>query len=70
MRGGNPTLWQELLNWFDNTLLSRLNDKATSKIISIQQRLHEAAVALQQPAEIPNSTREMRPPNSFDQVDL
>jgi predicted phage terminase large subunit-like protein len=32
---------QELRNWFDNTLLSRLNDKATGRIISIQQRLHE-----------------------------
>lgn len=28
-------------SWFDNTLLSRLNDKATGRIISIQQRLHE-----------------------------
>lgn len=32
---------QNLRDWFDNTLLSRLNDKATGKIISIQQRLHE-----------------------------
>lgn len=32
---------QELRNRFDNTLLSRLNDKATGRIISIQQRLHE-----------------------------
>lgn len=32
---------QEVRNWFDNTLLSRLNDKATGRIISIQQRLHE-----------------------------
>jgi predicted phage terminase large subunit-like protein len=27
--------------WFDNTLQTRLNDKATGRIISIQQRLHE-----------------------------
>jgi len=32
---------QEVRNWFDNTLLSRLNDKASGRIISIQQRLHE-----------------------------
>jgi len=31
----------ELRAWFDGTLLSRLNDKATGRIISIQQRLHE-----------------------------
>lgn len=37
----SPTIRQELRNWFDNTLLSRLNDKATGRIISIQQRLHE-----------------------------
>lgn len=37
----SPTIRQELRNWFDNTLLSRLNDKARGKIISIQQRLHE-----------------------------
>lgn len=32
---------QDLRNWFDNTLLSRLNDKSTGRILSIQQRLHE-----------------------------
>ncbi|MGX7895925.1 phage terminase large subunit [Tsuneonella sp. HG222] len=37
----SPTVRQDLRNWFDNTLLSRLNDKATGRIISIQQRLHE-----------------------------
>lgn len=37
----SPTVRQELRNWLDNTLLSRLNDKATGRIISIQQRLHE-----------------------------
>ncbi len=37
----SPIVRQELRNWFDNTLLSRLNDKATGRIISIQQRLHE-----------------------------
>lgn len=37
----SPTVRQELRNWYDNTLLSRLNDKATGRIISIQQRLHE-----------------------------
>lgn len=31
----------ELRSWFDNTLSTRLNDKATGVIISIQQRLHE-----------------------------
>ncbi|NQW95114.1 MAG: hypothetical protein HQ446_14005, partial [Polaromonas sp.] len=28
--------------WFDNTLVSRVNDKATGRIISIQQRLSES----------------------------
>jgi predicted phage terminase large subunit-like protein len=37
----SPTVRQELRNWYDNTLLTRLNDKASGKIISIQQRLHE-----------------------------
>lgn len=37
----SPTVRQELRNWFDNTLLSRLNDKSSGSIISIQQRLHE-----------------------------
>lgn len=32
---------EETKNWFENTLLSRLNDKASGKIVSIQQRLHE-----------------------------
>jgi predicted phage terminase large subunit-like protein len=32
---------EETRSWFDNTLLSRLNDKATGRILSIQQRLHE-----------------------------
>ena len=27
--------------WFDNTLQTRLNDKASGRIVSIQQRLHE-----------------------------
>lgn len=31
----------ELRSWFDNTLSTRLNDKALGVIISIQQRLHE-----------------------------
>ena len=31
----------EVKGWFDNTLGTRLNNKATGKIISIQQRLHE-----------------------------
>jgi len=31
----------EVKGWFDNTLLTRLNDKAKGTIISIQQRLHE-----------------------------
>jgi predicted phage terminase large subunit-like protein len=37
----SPTVRQDRRNWYDNTLLSRLNDKATGRIISIQQRLHE-----------------------------
>jgi len=37
----SATVRQELRNWFDSTLLSRLNDKATGRILSIQQRLHE-----------------------------
>ena len=32
---------EELRSWFDNTLSTRLNDKATGVIFSIQQRLHE-----------------------------
>jgi len=28
-------------SWFANTLLTRLNDKSTGRIVSIQQRLHE-----------------------------
>jgi predicted phage terminase large subunit-like protein len=31
----------ELKSWFDNTLMTRLNDKASGTIISICQRLHE-----------------------------
>lgn len=37
----SPAVRQELRNWYENTLLSRLNDKSTGQIISIQQRLHE-----------------------------
>ena len=37
----SPTVRQELRNWYDSTLLSRLNNKAKGRIISIQQRLHE-----------------------------
>ena len=32
---------QDVNNWFDSTLLSRLNDKATGCIIVIMQRLHQ-----------------------------
>jgi len=32
----SPAIRQDLRNWYDNTLLSRLNDKATGRIISIQ----------------------------------
>lgn len=31
----------DVKGWYDNTLSTRLNDKATGRIISIQQRLHE-----------------------------
>ncbi|MGB7371034.1 phage terminase large subunit [Erythrobacter sp.] len=37
----SPQERENLRNWYDNTLLSRLNNKATGKIVSIQQRLHE-----------------------------
>ena len=37
----SPVERQRVRDWFDNTLLSRLNDKSTGRIISIQQRLHE-----------------------------
>jgi len=35
------TLRQKANDWYDNTLLSRLNDKATSCIIIVMQRLHQ-----------------------------
>ena len=37
----SQTMRDELRAWFDGTLQSRLNDKASGQIISIQQRLHE-----------------------------
>lgn len=37
----SPAVREGLREWFDGTLLSRLNDKRTGRIISIQQRLHE-----------------------------
>lgn len=37
----SPQVREELRNWFDNTLSTRLNDITTGVIISIQQRLHE-----------------------------
>lgn len=37
----SPTVRQELRAWFDDTLQSRLEPKATGRIVSIQQRLHE-----------------------------
>ena len=37
----SATLRDEVKNWFGNTLFTRLNDKKTGRIISIQQRLHE-----------------------------
>jgi len=37
----SPVERQRVRDWFDNTLLSRLNDKSSGRIISIQQRLHE-----------------------------
>lgn len=37
----SPERRLKLRSWLDNTLLSRLNDKATGRIVSIQQRLHE-----------------------------
>lgn len=41
----SPVMRAEVRDWFDHTLLSRLNDKATGVIISIQQRLHEDDLA-------------------------
>ena len=37
----SPVTREELRSWFDNTLSTRLNDKASGSIVSIQQRLHE-----------------------------
>lgn len=37
----SPVVREETRNWFDATLLSRLNNKAKGQIVSIQQRLHE-----------------------------
>nr|WP_087575755.1 phage terminase large subunit [Sphingomonas sp. CDS-1] len=37
----SPTARENVRRWFDNTLVSRLNDKRSGAIISIQQRLHE-----------------------------
>lgn len=41
----SPVIRAETRDWFDHTLLSRLNDKANGIIISIQQRLHEDDLA-------------------------
>lgn len=37
----SPARREEVRAWFDGTLLSRLNDKRSGRILSIQQRLHE-----------------------------
>lgn len=37
----SQTMRDDLRGWYDNTLVSRLNDKRDGRIISIQQRLHE-----------------------------
>lgn len=37
----SQTMRDEIKGWFENTLLTRLNDKGTGRICSIQQRLHE-----------------------------
>ena len=37
----SQTKRDKLRRWMDGTLLTRLNNKATAKIVSIQQRLHE-----------------------------
>jgi len=36
---------KDVLEWFDNTLMSRLDDQAKSSIILVMQRLHEADLA-------------------------
>lgn len=41
----SPVMRAEVRDWFDHTLLSRLNSKANGIIISIQQRLHEDDLA-------------------------
>jgi len=37
----SPTVRAETNVWLEQTLLTRLNDKATGRVVSIQQRLHE-----------------------------
>lgn len=37
----SATQRETVKGWFENTLLTRLNDKSAGRIISIQQRLHE-----------------------------
>lgn len=36
---------QDVLEWFDTALMSRLDDQATSSIVLVMQRLHEADLA-------------------------
>lgn len=37
----SPVARETVRSWYENTLLSRLNNKATDPIVSIQQRLHQ-----------------------------
>ncbi len=41
----SETVRKQCLNWFSNTLSSRLNDKETGAIILVMQRLHEEDLA-------------------------
>ncbi len=41
----SETTRNSVLNWYSNTLLSRLNDKKTGAIILVMQRLHEEDLA-------------------------
>ncbi|MEM1288591.1 MAG: phage terminase large subunit, partial [Pseudomonadota bacterium] len=41
----SPTTRKNVLNWYSNTLASRLNDKRTGSIVLVMQRLHEDDLA-------------------------
>lgn len=41
----SETVRKQVINWYSNTLVSRLNDKETGAIILVMQRLHEEDLA-------------------------